>query len=89
MGNDASFFTSYSSQHDREEQESNGQHQLFQNLRCTRETELAEQFPLNGVTAWIGNSERVAARHYLQLTDAHLRHAVGEPTAQNAAQEAG
>jgi len=60
---------------------------LFQNLRSTRETELAEQFPLHGVTAWIGNSERVAARHYLQLTDAHFRHAVGEPTAQNAAQK--
>ena len=43
--------------------------------------------PLHVVTAWIGNSELVAARHYLQLTDAHFRRAVGEPAAQNAAQK--
>ena len=36
---------------------------LFQNLRSTRETELAESFPLHVVTAWIGNSELVAAKH--------------------------
>ncbi|MBI1311903.1 tyrosine-type recombinase/integrase [bacterium] len=29
---------------------------LFQNLRSTRETELAEDFPLHVVCAWIGNS---------------------------------
>lgn len=41
----------------------------FQNMRATRETELAQTFPLHVVTAWIGNSARVAAKHYLQVTD--------------------
>ncbi|MCA9124822.1 MAG: hypothetical protein H6822_28275 [Planctomycetaceae bacterium] len=42
---------------------------LFQNLRSTRETELAEQFPMHVVCAWIGNSKAVAAKHYLQATE--------------------
>jgi hypothetical protein len=42
---------------------------LFQNLRSTRETELAEKFPIHVVCEWIGNSQAVAARHYLQTTD--------------------
>lgn len=50
---------------------------LFQNLRSTRETELAEQFPIHVVCKWIGNSQPVAAKHYLQLTDEHFRLAVG------------
>lgn len=57
---------------------------LFQNLRSTRETELAESFPLHVVTAWIGNSQRVAARHYLQITSDHYDRATG--AAQKAAQ---
>lgn len=47
----------------------------FQNLRSTRETELAEEYPLHVVTAWLGNSEPVAAKHYLQITDDHFRSA--------------
>jgi hypothetical protein len=31
---------------------------LFQNLRSTRETELAEIYPLHVVCAWIGNMDR-------------------------------
>ena len=46
---------------------------LFQNLRSTRETELAEQFPIHVVCAWIGNSEAVARKHYLQVTDDHFK----------------
>jgi integrase len=42
---------------------------LFQNLRASRETELAARFPLHVVTAWMGNTEAVAARHYLSVTD--------------------
>lgn len=38
---------------------------LFQNLRSTRETELAEIYPLHMVTAWLGNSQLMAAKHYL------------------------
>lgn len=45
---------------------------LFQNLRSTRQTELAEQFPSHVVCAWIGNSEDIAREHYLQVTDAHF-----------------
>ena len=46
---------------------------LFQNLRSTRETELAETFPLHIVTAWLGNSQLIAAKHYLQVTDEHFQ----------------
>ncbi|MEM6853168.1 MAG: tyrosine-type recombinase/integrase [Planctomycetota bacterium] len=45
---------------------------LFQNLRSSRETELAEHFPLHVVTAWLGNSVSVAQKHYLQVTEAHI-----------------
>ena len=48
---------------------------LFQNLRSTRETELAERFPMHVVCEWIGNSQPVAAKHYLQVTEAHVREA--------------
>ncbi len=41
----------------------------FQNLRSTRETELAERFPMHVVCAWIGNTQAVAAKHYLQVRD--------------------
>ena len=47
----------------------------FQNLRSTRETELAETYPIHVVCAWIGNSEAVAAKHYLQVTDEHFERA--------------
>jgi integrase len=49
---------------------------LFQNLRSTRQTELEETFPSHVVCAWIGNSEAVARRHYLQVTDDHFARAV-------------
>ncbi len=58
----------------------------FQNLRSTRETELAETFPLHVVVKWIGNSQPVAAKHYLQVTDEHFTRAVNAEAAQNAAQ---
>jgi len=48
---------------------------LFQNLRASRETELANEFPLHVVTAWLGNSEKVASKHYLQVTDSHFEQA--------------
>lgn len=48
----------------------------FQNLRSTRETELMETYPAHVVVSWIGHSERVAQKHYLQLTDAHFERAV-------------
>src|SRR4029079_8048643 len=54
---------------------------LFHNVRATRQTELAEHFPAHVVCAWIGNTERVAQNHYLQVTDAHFAKAVAGPMA--------
>jgi hypothetical protein len=64
---------------------------LFHNLRPTRQTELAEKYPIHVVCAWLGNSQAVAQEHYLQITDAHYAHAAQEPlkaasAAQNPAQ---
>jgi len=69
---------------------------LFQNLRSTRETELAQSYPIHVVCAWLGNSQRVAQKHYLQVTDADFDRAAGggaesgalghEKAAQNQAQ---
>lgn len=36
---------------------------LFVNLRSSRETELAESFPMHVVCEWIGNSQPVAMKH--------------------------
>lgn len=67
---------------------------LFQNLRSTRETELAEVFPLHVVCAWLGNSQPIAQKHYLQVTDEHFKRATqtklsrirpSEPTAAKSA----
>ena len=52
---------------------------LFQNLRATRETELAESWPMHVVCAWIGNSQAVARKHYLQVTEDHFRRAAQNP----------
>lgn len=40
---------------------------LWQNLRSTRETELAQTYPIHVVCAWMGNSPQVASKHYLQI----------------------
>ncbi len=61
---------------------------LFQNLRSTRETELAEEYPMHVVCDWIGNSQAVAAKHYLQTTDEHFAKAA-QKAAQNTAQDMG
>jgi integrase len=47
----------------------------FQNLRATRQTELEERFPTHVVCVWLGNSERVARRNYLQVTEDHFTRA--------------
>ncbi len=48
----------------------------FHNLRSSRQTELAEEYPIQCVCAWLGNSITVAREHYLQVTDAHLARAI-------------
>lgn len=63
---------------------------LFQNLRSTRQTELAAEYPLHVVCAWIGNKAAVAAEHYLQVTDADFARASSEGiTRANLAQSGG
>lgn len=69
---------------------------LFHALRASRETELAKKFPIHVVTSWLGNTPRVALKHYLQVTDADFAQAAdpakadgsesGAQRAQNAAQ---
>ena len=62
---------------------------LFQNMRASRETELTQDHPLHVVVAWIGNSAPIAARHYLQVTEADFeRAAQGGKAAQSGAQAA-
>jgi integrase len=58
---------------------------LFQNLRSSRETELAEKYPVHVACAWIGNSPQVAAKHYLQVTESHFAKAVRNPVQNPAA----
>jgi integrase len=48
---------------------------LFHSLRASRQTELAARYPLHVVCAWLGNSIRVASKHYLQVTDADFERA--------------
>ena len=50
---------------------------IFQNCRATRQTELGDDFAPHVVCAWLGNSEPVAMRHYLHVTDEHYRKAAG------------
>ena len=52
---------------------------LWTTLRATRDTELRETFPSHVVAGWIGHDDRVAERHYLQITDAHFEKAVQNP----------
>ncbi|MFM7249772.1 MAG: tyrosine-type recombinase/integrase [Planctomycetaceae bacterium] len=53
---------------------------LFHNLRASRETELVREFPIHVVCKWIGNSVKVAQKHYLQITDADFEKATSNPT---------
>ena len=52
---------------------------LFHNLRASRQTELAAEYPIHVVCAWIGNSAMIAARHYLQVTDDDFKQAAQIP----------
>lgn len=66
---------------------------LFQNLRASRETELAATYPIHVVCAWIGNTEMVAMKHYLQVPDDYFIQAAagaaksGASALQNAVQQ--
>lgn len=60
---------------------------VFHNMRSTRQTELENSFPSHVVCAWLGNSEEIARKHYLQVTDSHFEKAAQNP-AQSASAEA-
>jgi hypothetical protein len=45
---------------------------FWQNLYSTLKAELAEQFPMHVVCAWIGNSQPVVVKHYPHVTDEHF-----------------
>lgn len=49
---------------------------LFHNLRSSRQTELEDIFPTHVVCAWLGNTPRVARKHYLQVTEEHYKAAI-------------
>ena len=52
---------------------------LFQNLRASRETELARNHPIQAVTAWLGNTPKVALENYLQVRDEDFAAALAAP----------
>lgn len=62
---------------------------LWQNLRSSRETELAAEYPVHVACAWIGNSALVAQKHYLHVTEADFGRAAksGAEALQNPVQQ--
>jgi integrase len=42
---------------------------VFQNLRASRDTELAKREPIHLVNSWMGHTSRVAQDHYQMVTD--------------------
>jgi integrase len=68
---------------------------LFHNLRASCQTELEDEYASHAVCTWMGNSPKVARKHYLKVTDEHFQRAThggaksGAPEVQNPAQQAG
>ena len=52
---------------------------LFHAMRKSRETELVQNHPIHVVTKWLGNTPRVAMKHYLMVTDADYQKALQSP----------
>ncbi|WP_202921558.1 tyrosine-type recombinase/integrase [Anatilimnocola aggregata] len=52
---------------------------LFANLRATRATELAGQFPGHVAAEWLGHSTLIAQKHYWQTTDTDFEKAAATP----------
>jgi hypothetical protein len=48
----------------------------FQNLRSSCQTDLEQDHATYVVCSWMGNSPRVASKHYLTVTEDHFRKAV-------------
>jgi len=49
---------------------------VFQNLRASCETDLMQNYPIHVVTAWIGNTPKIALGHYLQTLDGDFQKAI-------------
>ncbi|HZZ77637.1 MAG TPA: site-specific integrase [Gemmataceae bacterium] len=60
---------------------------LFHNLRASRQTELAAEYPIHVVCAWIGNTAAIAAKHYLTVRETDFQRA-SEGGAESGALEA-
>jgi integrase len=62
---------------------------LFHAMRASFETDLVERFPVQTVAAWLGNSPKIALKHYLRVLPEHFDKAVkgGNRVAQKAAQQ--
>jgi len=46
-------------------------------MRISRETELAATHPIHVVAAWMGNTPKIATKHYLKVTDSDFEKATG------------
>jgi hypothetical protein len=56
---------------------------LFQNVEASRAIDLAETFPGHVASAWLGHSEKIADKHYRQVTEDHFQQAAGENMARS------
>ncbi len=61
---------------------------LFHNLRASRETELAAEYPIHVVCEWIGNTAAIAAKHYLTVREEDYERAAAQGGAKSGAQAA-
>lgn len=62
---------------------------LFHARRASRETELAAEYPVHVVTAWLGNTPKIAMKRYLMTTESDFSKAMGrlvEKAVQNSVQ---
>jgi integrase len=49
---------------------------LFHNLRASCETDQMQRHPIHNVSAWLGNTPKIALEHYLQTLEADFEKAV-------------
>lgn len=50
---------------------------LWHNLRASRQTEIADEFPEHLASRWLGNSPKIFRDHYARVTDEHWKRATG------------
>jgi hypothetical protein len=58
---------------------------LFHNLRASRETEMAERFPIHVVCKWLGYAAGIAQKYYLQVWDEYFQQAADRAAKSGAA----